>query len=193
VSNAIGVLLERAPGPAGVARPKPEQVFAERMALAAAPKDPAVTIFLYRIAVSGGRRFPAQRMAEDGATFRGSLPVDLHYLLTAWGKDAPTQQIVLGWAMRTLEEARVLPAALLNLYQGGGDGLIFSADESVELTWEAMTAQEWSDVWEVAKQNIQPSIAYVARGVSIDALAEEGGGLVTERELGYGTLVEEPA
>jgi hypothetical protein len=60
-----------------------------------------VSLFLYRIFVDGTRRIPGGRHLVTGGRADTSLPLDLHFLLTTWGKDASTQHAIAGWMMRT--------------------------------------------------------------------------------------------
>src|SRR3954471_11270072 len=43
-----------------------------------------LSLLLYRVTVNGPQRTRSARVAADGRRLRPSLPVDLHYLLTAW-------------------------------------------------------------------------------------------------------------
>ena len=108
-----------------------------------------------------------------------SLPLDLHYLMTAWAKDAGTQQRLLGWAVRVMHDTATLPAGVLNAF---GPEPVFRPDETVEVVWETLTQQDAYDIWDVARPNQQPSAAYVARIVEIDsAVAVADGPLVQTR------------
>lgn len=76
--------------------------------------DAGVTLFLYRIFVNGTDRTPEGPVGLDGIRLRPELPVDLHFILTAWGRDPTLQHVVAGWMMRVMEDNYELPSALLN-------------------------------------------------------------------------------
>jgi hypothetical protein len=134
------------------------------------PMKNGVSLWLYRVAVATTRRNLGPRTGDDGRRYRPSLPLDLHYLLTAWAQDPATQQRLLGWCIRTLEDQPVLPSGLLNHY--GPEPDVFRPHESVELVAEALSPADVSDVWEVSPKHREPSMAYLARAVEIDSQVE---------------------
>jgi hypothetical protein len=131
---------------------------------------PLATLYLYRVAIDTNRRNQAARRGPDGRLRRPPVPVDLHYLLVAWSKDAITQHRLLGWCVRVLADTPTIPAGFLN--QFGPDREVFRPTETVEVVWEVLTRQEMADCWEVAKANQQPSVPYVARIVEIESDVE---------------------
>jgi hypothetical protein len=128
-----------------------------------------LSIYLYRVLVSTVRRDRGPRVDVDGRTYRPSLPVDLHYLVTAWAKEAPDAQRLLGWAMRTIDDTPALPASLLNSYSAEP---VFAEHEDVELLWEPLTLGDLYNIWQVAQDNQAPSAAYIARMVNLDSRVE---------------------
>src|SRR5829696_5748665 len=72
-----------------------------------------VSLLLYRVFVNGSMRLPGARR-PDGHRAPNVLPLDLHFLLIPWSKDASTQNAIIGWMMRVIEATPVLPAGLLN-------------------------------------------------------------------------------
>ena len=132
----------------------------------APPDQLAVSLYLYHVAVNPNRRAMPDRWEADGIRRHPALPLDLHYLMTAWAKDAGTQQRLLGWAARVIHDTPTLPAGLLNAF---GPEPVFRPDETVEVVWEALTQQDAYDIWDVARPNQQPSASYVARIVEIDS------------------------
>lgn len=145
------------------------------------PMDQGVSLFLYRIATSSRRNLPS-RIGPNGEKYRPPLPLDLYYLLTAWGRTSAMQQRLLGWCIRELGDTPVLPASLLNHFMPEQE--TFRADESVELIFEPLSLQDISNLWEPLKQNLQASAFYVARMVALESIVEiPGGGLVQTREF----------
>jgi hypothetical protein len=130
------------------------------------PNRLAVSLYLYHVSINPSRRAVPDRWELDGTRRHPSLPLDLHYLMTAWAKDAGTQQRLLGWAARVIHDNATLPAGLLNAF---GPEPVFRPDETVEVVWETLTQQDAYDIWDVARPNQQPSAAYVARIVEIDS------------------------
>jgi hypothetical protein len=147
------------------------------------PLDEGVSLYLYRVVPNQSRRCLPPRVGPDGVRYKPSVPVDLHYLLTAWGKSAERQQRLLGWAIRTLEDSTILPSGLLNHY--GPEPDAFGPNETVELVMDSIVIQDMGSLWEVARHHYQPSVVYIARMITLDSEIELGdAGLVQTREFG---------
>jgi hypothetical protein len=135
-----------------------------------------ISIYLHRITFNTTRRNLPPRQDADGKRYRPPTPVDLHYLITAWGRSAEEQQGLLGWVIRTLEDTPVLPAGLLNRF-AGTRGEVFRSNETVEIVGDILSIQDMFNLWEIAKHNHQASISYIARMIHLDseiALTEAG-------------------
>jgi transcriptional regulator of nitric oxide reductase len=141
--------------------------------------DLGVSIYFYRVSYNPTRRKIALRRRPTGERFKPSVPLDLHFLVTAWARTPEQQWALLAWTIRAFEDTSVLPAGLLNQNAGSGTGVtqpnVFSEDESVELVAETLSLQEMVSVWEIAKSNQQPSVSIVARSVLIDSAVEVAG------------------
>lgn len=131
-----------------------------------------LSVFLYRVTVSGSRRHMPATIGPDGRPFKRPLPVDLYYLLTAWAKTPEMQHLLLSWAMRAIEDAPSLPPALLNAHFPNERP--FRPDETVELIHDPLSLQDLNNIWEIlGKHNVQVSASYVVRVVSIDSRLQE--------------------
>lgn len=130
------------------------------------PLNAGISLFLYRVFTNGTARTPPGRMTPDGRRSPALLPLDLHMLLTVWGREASLQHTVAGWMMRTLEDQPVFPASLLNATTPG----VFRPDETVELSLTELTNEDLLRIWDSLVQNVyQLSVPYVARGVRIES------------------------
>lgn len=140
-----------------------------------------VSLFLYRIFIDGTHRTPGGRWTPDGGRADTQLPLDLHFLLTTWGKDASTQYAIAGWMMRTLEDTPILPSGLLNRRTPA----VFHDDEAVEVVAGEIATEDLMRLWElIGPGSYQLSVPYVARNIRIEAERPDpgaGGGLVQER------------
>lgn len=148
----------------------------------AKPLNAGVSLFLYRVFPNGVQRTPPSRPTPDGRRFPPLLPLDLHMLLTVWGREASLQHTIAGWMMRALEDQPIFPAALLNASMPG----VFRPDETVELSLTELTNEDLLRIWDTLVQNVyQLSVPYVARVVRIESARPlaDGGGLVQERVL----------
>jgi hypothetical protein len=180
VSRAIRGLLD-------LACPRPEFEGAQFKVYQAndfqSPMDEGVSLYLYRVSSSSRRNLPS-RIGPNGETYRPPLPLDLYYMLTAWGRTFEKQQGLLGFCIRELGNVPILPSGLLNHF--GPERDVFREDEAVELVFEPLSLQDFSNIWEPLKPNLQPSATYVARMVSIESTVEvPGGGIVQTRRFEF--------
>jgi hypothetical protein len=145
----------------------------------AQPMAAGVSLFLYRIYPNGTLRSPRGRPGPEGQQYRNQLPLDLHFILTAWAQDPSLQHLIAGWMMRMIEDTPILPPGLLNQRYPG----LFSADEGVVITPAELSMEELLRMWEVIVENVyQLSIPYVARYVKVESeLLMEIGRPIQER------------
>lgn len=151
------------------------------------PMDAGVSLFLYRVTVNNIQRRPPAKPGPHGLQRKPQLPLDLHFLLIPWAKNASLEQIILGWMMRTIETMPILPSGLLNTLTPG----VFGADETVELVVGQLSNEEMFRIWDVLPNNYQISVPYSARIVRIDAdLEQPEDSPVITKELVFGVLKE---
>lgn len=149
----------------------------------ASPISNGASLFLYRIYPNGVQRTPPGRIDRHGQQVNTQLPVELHFLLTIWGKEYSLQHTLAGWVMRILEDTPILPAGLLNAIEPG----IFRNDETIEICLAELRTEDLLRIWDVLGLNLyQLSIPYVARIIHIESqqpqLFEESP-LVQERKV----------
>ena len=151
------------------------------------PMTEGISLYLHRITPGANLRNLPPRVAADGKRYRPSASVDLHYLLIPWAQDAFKQQRLLGWAIRMMEDVRILHASLLN--QHGPETDLFHPGESVDVLMESLTLADLHAIWEVTKPNMQPSVGYVVRMLTLDSLVElVEADLVQTRDFGMGLV-----
>jgi hypothetical protein len=128
------------------------------------------SIYLYRALPNLSHRTPPGRLQPNGTRKRTRLPLDAHLLVTIWANAPDTQNRLLGWVLRTLEDYPTLPASLLNLTVAD----TFDPDESVEFTLNEMPTDELLHLWERlgGDSPYQPSIPYLARAIFVDSERE---------------------
>jgi Pvc16 N-terminal domain len=147
--------------------------------------EEGISLYLYRLAVNGARRNLPPTVGPNGERYRPAIPLDLHYIVTAWAQTAVKQQRLLGWAIRLLEDVPILPAGLLNNF--GPEPDIFKPSETVELILESLSLQDWNNLWGALKTNPPPlSVGYIARMIGIDSTVALSEGSVQTREFGVG-------
>jgi hypothetical protein len=152
------------------------------------PMDEGVTLLLYRIFQDGTNRTPPGRMQPNGLRGPTKLPLELHFLLTAWAKTASLQNELAGWMMRTLEDNAILYPSLLNSYKPD----VFYPEETVEIALAQLSTEDLFDIWDVIIRHVyQLSVPYVARVVRIESpYVNVSGAPVQTRLMEYQNLSE---
>jgi hypothetical protein len=147
------------------------------------PMDEGVSLLLYRIYHDGTNRNPPGRMQPDGQRGRNKLPLELHFMLTAWAKQATLQHEIAGWMMRTLEDNPVLYPSLLNTYKPD----VFFPDETVELSLAQLSVEDMFNIWDVIIHHVyQLSVPYVARVVELESTLVDATGIaIQERDFDF--------
>ena len=123
-----------------------------------------LVLFLYRVAVNADlrnaeHRVPGNTPADPPIVYRGSLPLDLYYLLTvgtATTAGEPESLGVLGRALQILSAAPEFSGASLR-------------GETVRVSLETMSSEEMSRIWTLfPTANYRTSVVYLATPVWID-------------------------
>jgi hypothetical protein len=123
---------------------------------------PVLSIFLYRVDFNKTMRAAWSGVGTyDG---RGRLPLDLHYLLTAWADNAEHEQLILGRAMQCLESTPLLSGPLL--HSTGS----WTTNECVQLALEDIPTEALMRTFDSLPVKYRLSVPYVARVVRIDGL-----------------------
>lgn len=174
------------------ALPKPEfagaQVELYQSKQLQSPMEEGIALYFHRITAANNVRNLPPRTDALGRRFRPSLPIDLHYLLVAYARDAFKQQRLLGWAVRTIEDTPVMHASLLNQY--GPEPDTFGENEWADVLLETVSIQDLSVIWDTAKVQMQPCATYVVRMLALDSRLEMvEADLVQTRVLDMGKVV----
>lgn len=121
---------------------------------------PALSIFLYRVDFNKTMRAAWSAVGhQDG---RSHLPVDLHYLMTAWAENAEHEHAILGRTLQCLESLPVIAGPLLQ--QSGG----WSDDEAIQLVLEEISTEAVMRTFDSLPLDYRLSIPYIGRIVRID-------------------------
>jgi len=122
---------------------------------------PALSILLYRVDFDKTTRAGWSSVGSvDG---RAHLPLDLHYLLTAWATNAEHEHLIVGRTMQVLEQVGALSGPLLH---PTGEWL---ADEAVQLYLEDMATDDLMRTFDSLTCDFRLSIPYIARVVVISS------------------------
>lgn len=131
------------------------------------PMAAGVSLYLYRIEVNSAHRNPMVQRGSGGS--QHLLPLDLHFLVTAWGASASLQNTIAAWVMRVLADTPSLGAGQLNSIWAD----VFNQDESVDVLWESLSNDEVTQLWDTyIRRPFQLSVPYLARVVRLEPLKE---------------------
>jgi len=151
------------------------------------PMREGISLYLYKVDPANNIRNLPPRISGT-RRFRPSVPIDLHFLLTAWAQEGYQQLRLLGWAMREIENSTTLGSGVLN--QQGPEADAFLPNESVDIILETISLQDLTNIWEVGKPAIQPSVSYVVRMVRLDSEIEmQDAKLARTRDFNYAEVL----
>ncbi|MFE3137633.1 DUF4255 domain-containing protein [Streptomyces scopuliridis] len=171
VTQALALLIESNLGPEMDIAVKVET----RKPPAEPPAEPTINVFLYQVAPNASMRHTdLPTRASDGTLVkRPAAPLDLHYLISAYGEEAElVGQRLIGCVVRTLHEIPVLPQELIELaaerpYLAGSD--LAASPQRVRFTPTVMDIDETSKLWGMLHQTPYTlSVAYQASLVLIE-------------------------
>jgi hypothetical protein len=131
---------------------------------------PQLNLFLFQVTMNGAwRNQPIPQQVGSGEAGWPPLPLDLHYLLSAWGRDDNDveAQRVLGRSMSTLHDHTVLGSDEIKNALPGND--LYRQVERVRLTPQPLTIDEISKLWSSLATNYRVSTAYEASVVLIES------------------------
>jgi hypothetical protein len=122
---------------------------------------PALSLFLYRTEINKTMRAAWSAVAAvDG---RARLPLDLHYLVTAWADNAEFEHAILGKTIECLETTPILSGP--QLYPAGD----WAPNEAIQVVPGETATDSVVRTFESLDANFRLSMQYIARVVRIDA------------------------
>ncbi len=127
------------------------------------------SVFLYRALPNLSHRTPSGNLRADGQRQFPKLPLDLYLLITIWGENPATQNRLVGWVLRTLEDYPLIPASVLNI---GDTTPVFQDSEAVELLLSEMGGEELLQLWDMlgnGEAHYQITIPYLVRNLLLDS------------------------
>jgi hypothetical protein len=150
------------------------------------PMKEGIAVCLWRVGPNGNRRNFSTRTDRFGRKFRGSIPIDLYYLIVPFAEKAERQQRLLGWLIRAMHELGPMVPSHLNHYLSESD--IFAEGEGLDAVPEPLPVGDYLTLWDRLKR-LPPAMTYAARLLLVDSdkpLDEYP--LVEERNLDFGMV-----
>ena len=151
------------------------------------PGDPPrLNLFLYRVTPNrawSNVDLPSRSAVSGERLTNAPLALDLHYMLTAYGKADFQAEILLGYAMHLLHERPVLDRAAIRralnpspldvsmlppVFQALTASDLADQVELIKITQEALSIDDLSTLWTAIQTNYRPSSAYQVSVVLIE-------------------------
>ena len=151
------------------------------------PEDPPrLNLFLHQVTPNSGWRnngLPSRSAISGERLTNAPLALDLHYMLTAYGRADFEAEILLGYGMHLLHERPVLDRAAIRralsppldlatlmppAFQAVTASDLADQVELIKITPAAMGADEMSKLWTAIKSEYRPSAAYQVSVVLIE-------------------------
>jgi hypothetical protein len=131
-----------------------------------------VNLFLYQTALNAAwRNMDMPRQVHPGETGYPPLPLNLYYLLTAYGRDDDSSAILghrlLGRAMSVLHDHPVLGTAEIKASLPGND--LYDQIERVHIAPQVLSVEDLSRLWTMFQTQYRISAAYQVTVVLIDS------------------------
>lgn len=120
----------------------------------------ALTIFLYRVDFNKTMR--AAWSAVGSIDGKAHLPLDLHFLLTAWAPNAEHEHLIIGRTLQVLESTPILSGPLLHPAD-------WAPNDAVQLVLEEISTEAVMRTFDSLPVDYKLSIPYIARVVRVDS------------------------
>jgi len=137
---------------------------------------PFVSLFLFQISGNAELRNRPRQLAPDGRLRRQSLPLELSYLITAWG--VRTLNDVSSDAVAAREEARLLGAVMQALYDDAEVGRadlfepagvpVWATGDGLQIAMECLPVDQHYRIWDAGEMPYRLSVIYRVRVASLD-------------------------
>ncbi|MCP3688800.1 MAG: DUF4255 domain-containing protein [Gammaproteobacteria bacterium] len=139
-------------------------------------KMPSLSIYLYRVGFNKVMR--AAWSAKSQYDGRSHVPLDLHFLLVAWGENADHEFRILGRAVQCMEDTPILTGPLLDPIAP------WASNESIQVCLEDISTEDVMRTFDSLPLDYKLSIPYVARLAVIHGERRDSDTVVTN--LGAG-------
>lgn len=136
---------------------------------------PFISLMLYQVDTNAEMRNWTQGSLPDGTPVRQPLPLELNYLITAWGVRQPNDPASDSLAAR--EESRLLGAVLQALYENAevvrgdlvqaGSAPDWADTDSLQLVLRSLPVETHYRIWDASEIGYRLSLAYCVRVTSL--------------------------
>ncbi len=139
-----------------------------------------VALFLYRVEVDEARRNVDLPRLAPTAPRRYSLGLELHYLLTVWGKqNAEGEQVMLARCMDILDRHAVITGPLLD------PAYPWEPEDGLRISLSHLSTEDMLRLWDSLEPPYQLSIPYVVRTARLAARERPEPSITDSRTLTF--------
>jgi hypothetical protein len=185
-------LIERRLAREGIANVTVSLVTTAAFTILAATPGPVISLFLYQVSGNSElRNLPAPPPLSDGRQRRQPLPLELNYLVTAWGVRSSND--VAGDAVAAQEEARLMGLVLQAFYDNAELGRsklaeaagtpVWAPEDGLQIVMQTLPIDAHYRIWDAAELGYRLSLVYRVRVASLEATPEPAGPPVTDASL----------
>jgi len=160
-------------GPTSVLNsPQPVTAVSPDLITTGAHEDPQINLFMYYVSLNPALRNLDLPSMNGGGGRLGNPPLalNLHYLVTAYGRKQFAAEIILAWAMKVLHDNPVVPSATIQtalgaLVQSSAETTLIAKStlpqqlEHIRITPETLTTEEIYRLWAAFEAPYRPSTA----------------------------------
>jgi len=150
------------------------------------PSDPTLTLFLFEVGEDPSARNRPRVVNPRLPNLTIQKPpvaLLLRYLMTAWGRDAETQQKILGLTIQALYDKAIISGPDLEI--DDVNSVLEGTDEALKVTLSPLSLEERTRVWHAVQKPYRLSVAYEVRVVNLDSTEGERRKPVTRRSLDF--------
>lgn len=153
--------------------------------------NPFISLFLFQIVGNAEMRGNPRRLLPDGTFARQPLPLELCYLVTAWGARGTDPVDRADDETATQEEARMMGAILQAFYEnaeidrGGlfGAGPLWAPEDGLQIVMETLPIDGHYRIWDASELGYRLSLVYRVRVASLEPRPPLPAARVTEVTL----------
>ena len=139
-----------------------------------------VALFLYRVEVDEARRNVDLPRLAPTAPRRYALGLELHYLLTVWGKqNAEGEQVMLARCMDILDRHALITGALLD------PAYPWEPEDGLRISLSHLSTEDMLRLWDSLEPPYQLSIPYVVRTARLAARERPEPSITDSRSLAF--------
>lgn len=141
--------------------------------------SPRIGLFLYHIGENKHLKNQEMQASEPGKSRYPALPLNLFYLLTAYGQTRETEQQIIGRAMQIFYDHAVIGGSLLQ-------GSLAGTYEEIIVTFNPISIEDMNKLWSMlGSKPYRLSVTYQVSTALIDSTRQRSDDRIIQRTVMY--------